>query len=247
MDKEAPLISFVAPSYDEAENLPALVEQVAKAAAVIGKPWEFIIVNDASSDNSLQVLAELKGRFPQLRIINMDHRSGQTAALEAGFRHVRGSFVGTLDADLQNDPAEFPRMLQMVQSGQCDMLTGWRKERNDKPIRLVCSRMANHFRNWMTGEKIHDSGCSLKVFTREVAESFKLFNGLHRFLPALARMNGFRVLEVPVNHRARTAGVAKYGVWNRLFKASRDIFALRWMQARVLIYKTTEVGDDHVG
>ena len=247
MDKEAPLISFVAPSYDEAENLPALVEQVAKAGAVIGKPWELVIVNDASADNSAEVLLDLRRKFPQLRIITMDRRSGQTAALEAGFRHARGAFIGTLDADLQNDPAEFPRMLEMVQSGQCDMLTGWRKQRNDKPIRLVSSRLANHFRNWMTGEKIHDSGCSLKVFRREVAESFKLFNGLHRFLPALARMNGFRVLEVPVNHRARTAGVAKYGVWNRLFKASRDIFALRWMQARVLIYRASEVGDDHVG
>lgn len=238
---EQPYISFLAPAYNEEPNLPALVEQVAAAAAVIGKSWEFVLVDDASDDGSPAVLAGLRRQCPQLRIIRMAKRSGQSAALEAGFRCARGQFFATMDADLQNDPAELPRMLEMVAGGQCDLLNGWRKDRKDNAVRRLSSGLARNFRQWMTGDKIMDAGCSLKVFRREVAQSFKLFNGLHRFLPTLAMMNGFKVMEVPVNHRPRTAGVAKYGVWNRMFKAYWDILALRWMQKRNLVYQAREV------
>lgn len=235
-------ISFVAPAYNEVENLETLRDEVKAAADEIGRSWEFVVVDDGSTDGSRELLAKMRGDTPQLRVILMDANSGQTAALEAGLRAARGAVIATMDADLQNDPSELPRMLEHVESGECDMLTGWRKNRRDTGLRRWISRNANRFRNWMTGESIHDAGCSLKVFRREVAESFKLFNGLHRFLPTLARMGGFTVKEIPVNHRPRVAGVAKYGVRNRI-KAIRDIMALRWMQSRAIRYTTTEMGE----
>ena len=234
-------LSFVAPAFNEAENLPALVREVAAAAQAVGRPWEFIVVDDHSDDETLNLLRGLMAALPQLRAVSLRRRSGQTAALEAGLRHATGQFIATMDADLQNDPQEIPRMLELVVSGRCDMVNGWRKDRRDPWLRRVSTKVANGVRNRLTRESIHDSACGLKVFRREVAESLKLFNGLHRFLPTLARMNGFVVVEIPVHHRPRVAGKAKYGVWNRLFKALRDTFAVRWMQRRNLRYEATEL------
>jgi glycosyltransferase involved in cell wall biosynthesis len=240
---EAVYLSFVAPAFNEAESLPRLVEEVAAAGGAVGRPWEFVLADDCSEDDSRKVLAELARRFPQLRVVALEARSGQTAALEAGLAHARGAFIATLDADLQNDPAEVPRMLELIADGRADFVNGWRQKRQDNWLRLVSTRVANGVRNWLTRESIHDSACGLKVFRREVAESLKLFNGLHRFLPTLARMNGFAVVEIPVHHRPRTAGQAKYGVWNRVFKALRDCFAIRWMQSRNLRWRA-EVWED---
>jgi glycosyltransferase involved in cell wall biosynthesis len=234
-------ISFVAPAHNERENLPALLEELSAAGRRIGRPWEVVLVDDGSDDGTAEALDDLMRRFPQLRVIALARRSGQTAALEAGLRGARGRLVGTLDADLQNDPAEFPRLIELLERAPCDMVTGWRKHRRDTGLRRLCSRAANWFRNRMTGERVHDAGCSLKVFRREVIDGFRLFDGLHRFLPALARMHGFRVREVAVHHRPRTAGRAKYGFWNRAFKATRDILALRWMQQRALRYRAREL------
>ena len=239
-------LSVIAPAYNEVDNLPALVAEVAAAAAVTAKPWEFVLVNDCSDDGSDEIFRQLMAQTPQLRVITMSRRSGQTAALEAGLRNARGRFIATLDSDLQNDPAEIPRMLKLLEDDECDMVNGWRKERNDPWLRRASTKIANGVRNRLTRESIHDSACGLKAYRREVVEKFKLFNGLHRFLPTLARMNGFRVTEIVVNHRPRTAGVAKYGMWNRVFKALRDTFAIRWMQKRNLLYDTTELERDHV-
>ena len=239
-------ISFVAPAFNESPNLVKLVEEVAKVAATIGKNWECVIADDCSTDDSLAVLGKLRKTYPQLVIIELDRRSGQTAAMEACFRAAAGKYIATMDGDLQNDPAEIPRMLEFITSGQCDMVNGWRKTRRDNILRLLSTKLGNAVRNWLTRENIQDGGCGLKVYRREVVESFKLFNGLHRFFPTLAKMNGFKVIETPVNHRHRVAGVAKYGVWNRLFKVLRDAMAIRWMQNRNLKYTAKRI-DGPVG
>ena len=154
----------------------------------------------------------------------------------------RVSILVCLTLICQNDPAELPRMLQLILDGHCDMVNGWRKERNDPWIRLASTKIANGVRNWLTNESIHDSACGLKVYKRQCIENVKLFTGMHRFLPTLVKMQGYTVEEIPVNHRARIAGVAKYGVWNRIFKAFRDCFAIRWMQSRNFVYEAQEVG-----
>jgi glycosyltransferase involved in cell wall biosynthesis len=235
-------LSVVAPAHNEAENLPRLLAEIAAALAPCAYRWEVLITDDASTDGTAAVLRDLRRQHPQLRVLSMRHRSGQTAAVDAGLRHARGTFIATLDADLQNDPADIPRLLELLQSQpqQCGFVNGWRANRHDPWIRLVSTRVANRVRNWLTHEQIHDSGCGLRVFRRECIARLKLFNGMHRFLPTLVKMEGYEVIEVPVNHRPRTAGKAKYGVLNRLFKALRDAFAVRWMQQRVLHYECQE-------
>jgi glycosyltransferase involved in cell wall biosynthesis len=233
-------LSVVAPAHNEADNLPRLLEEIAAALAKLERSWEVIITDDASTDGTAALLRDLRKKYPPLRVLSMRQRSGQTAALDAGLRHARGTFVATLDADLQNDPADIPRMLDLLQSQQCDFVNGWRANRRDPWIRLVSTRVANRVRNWLTHEQIHDSACGLKVFRRECIDRLKLFNGMHRFLPTLVKMEGYRVIEVPVNHRPRTAGKAKYGVLNRVFKALRDAFAVRWMQQRTIRYECQE-------
>jgi glycosyltransferase involved in cell wall biosynthesis len=233
-------LSVVAPAHNERDNLPRLLDEIAAALAKLEHRWEVIITDDASTDGTADALRDLRKKYPQLRVLSMRHRSGQTAALDAALRRAKGAFIATLDADLQNDPADIPRMLDLLQAQPCDFVNGWRANRRDPWIRLVSTRVANHVRNWLTHEQIHDSACGLKVLRRECIDRLKLFNGMHRFLPTLVKMEGYRVLEVPVNHRPRTAGKAKYGVLNRVFKALRDAFAVRWMQQRMLRYQCRE-------
>jgi dolichol-phosphate mannosyltransferase len=234
-------LSVVAPAHNEAENLPPLIEQTSAALATLGQEWEMVIVDDASTDGTLPILREMRKKCSRLRVLSLPRRSGQTAALEAGLRHARGAFIAMLDADLQNDPADIPRMLEALSTQPCDLVNGWRADRRDPWLRLVSTRVANGVRNWLTREQIHDSACGLKVFRRECIDRLKLFNGMHRFLPTLVKMEGYRVVELPVHHRPRVAGKAKYGVCNRVFKALRDCFAVRWMQQRVLRYECREV------
>jgi len=235
-------LSVVAPAHNEVDNLPRLVEEIAAALAQREYHWEVIITDDASTDGTAAVLRDLRNKHPQLRVLSMRQRSGQTAAVDAGLHHARGTFIATLDADLQNDPADIPRLLDILQAQPqpCGFVNGWRANRHDPWMRLVSTRIANKVRNWLTHEQIHDSGCGLRVFRRECIERLKLFNGMHRFLPTLVKMEGYQVIEVPVNHRPRTAGKAKYGVLNRVFKALRDAFAVRWMQQRMLHYECQE-------
>lgn len=233
-------LSVVAAAYNEAENLAQLIKEISEALSKLSRQFEIIIVNDGSIDNSPKVLHELMEHYPQLRVISFQRRSGQTAAWEAGLKSCQGNYIATLDADLQNDPADIPKMLEHIVSGKCDFVNGWRKNRNDPWIRLISTRIGNAFRNWITNESIHDSACGLKVFNRKCIESVKLFNGMHRFLPTLVRMEGFRIEELPVNHRPRIAGKAKYGVHNRLWRGLKDCFAVRWMQKRRLNYNMQE-------
>ncbi len=234
-------LSVVAPAYNEAENLPVLIEEIGRALAGSDRAWEIVIVDDHSDDGTGEVLRRLLEEVPQLRVLEMKRRSGQTAALDAALRAARGRFVATLDADLQNDPADIPRLVAMVESGECDMVNGWRVDRRDNLLRRITTRGGNWLRNVLTRESIHDSGCGLKVFRRQCVARTKLFNGMHRFFATLVRMEGYRVKEVPVHHRPRTMGSAKYGFWNRFFRVIRDAVAVRWMQKRTVLYEAEEL------
>jgi len=234
-------LSVVAPAYNEEANIGKLVEQVKAAMAGFDRSWELVIVDDGSTDSSVEVLRSLMAKNVFLRVVRMKKNSGQSAAVEAGIRHAYGSVIATTDSDLQNDPNEIPRMAALLKDGGCDFVNGWRRRRNDPWIRLVSTKIANGVRNWLTSETIHDSACGLKVFRRECLSEMKLFNGMHRFLPTLAKLQGYKVVEVEVNHRPRVAGKAKYGVWNRVFCGFRDIFGVRWMASRLVVYEAEEL------
>jgi len=227
-------LSVVAPAYNEAENLARLVDQIVAALLPLGRGYEIVIVDDASTDQSPATLVDLIRRHQCLRVIRMKKRSGQSSAMAAGLRHARGQYIATLDADLQNDPADIPAMLAQITSGTCDMVNGWRAQRHDTWLRRASSRVANGVRNAITREQVQDSACGLKVLRRECLADLVYFNGMHRFLPTLVRMQGYRVIEMPVHHHPRIAGKAKYGLFNRMIKPFLDTLAVRWMQNRLI-------------
>jgi dolichol-phosphate mannosyltransferase len=236
-----PAVSLVVPVYDEVENLEELVAQI-RAALGAGPPsWEVILVDDGSRDGSWELIAAEGGRDPRVRGLRFAANRGQTAAFAAGFRAARGELVVTLDADLQNDPADIPRMLELQRQRDADVVLGIRSKRNDNFVRRWSSKLANGYRRWRTADDTIDTGCSLKVFRTRFVRDMPLFTGMHRFLPTLARMQGAtRIEQTPVNHRPRTRGVSKYGVWNRLWVGLADVSAVRWMQKRHLGYEVAE-------
>jgi len=228
---EPPEVSLVIPVYNEAENLPVLADEIRAALEPTGRPYEVIYVDDGSTDESPAVLRELAGRDPRVRIVRQQRNSGQSAALDAGFRHARGGIVVTLDADLQNDPADIPRLLSRLDEG-FDVVSGVRAKRRDSWVRRMSSRIANGVRNRVTHESVTDVGCTLRACRTPVLRRIPVWNGMHRFLPTLLRMEGARVTEVPVNHRPRLHGQPKYNIRNRLWRALADLYGVRWMQSR---------------
>ena len=235
-----PDLSVVFPVFNEEENVPILLDEIARALEGKGWTYEMVAVDDGSADRSLAVLRDLKTRYSMLRVITFEKNSGQTAALDAGWRAARGRFVVSLDADLQNDPADIPKMMKELERSGSDMVIGVRVNRKDTWSRRMQSKIGNSVRNWITGDRITDTGCSLKLARREAIEPVRLFTGMHRFLPTLVRYAGFKVDEMPVNHRARKFGVSKYGAMNRAFKGLADCLAVRWMNSRNLRYKIRE-------
>jgi dolichol-phosphate mannosyltransferase len=233
-------LSVVVPVYDEAESLETLFAEVRAAVAGITPSYEMVFVDDGSRDASPAVLERLAREDPRVVVLRLDRNHGLSSALHAGFHRATGRLVATLDADLQNDPADLPRLVAAVEAG-ADMACGWRQDRQDPWVKRASSRIANGWRNRRTGSSIHDVTCPLKVFRREVRQVFYPFNGLHRFLPTLAEMSGHRVVEIPVRHRPRLHGRSKYGVWNRLWRGLRDLRAVRWMQARRMTYRAEHV------
>ena len=232
-----PDLSVVFPVFNEEENLPILLDEI--AAALQGTPWsyEVIAVDDGSSDGSLQALQNLQSQYASLRIITFEKNSGQTAALDAGWRAAHGKFVVSLDADLQNDPADIPSMMRRLEETGNDMVIGVRVNRHDTWSRRMQSKIGNGVRNWITGDRITDTGCSLKLVRREAVQGLQLYTGMHRFLPTLVRLQGYKVIEMPVNHRARKFGLSKYGAMNRAFRGLADCLAVRWMSKRILRYR----------
>jgi dolichol-phosphate mannosyltransferase len=236
---DAPYLSVVIPVYDEEASLALLHAELDAALRGVAGGVEILYVDDGSRDASLARLRELAARDPRVRVVALEGNHGQSAAFEAGFRRARGEVVATLDADGQNDPADLPRLLARL--GDADVVNGVRTGRRDSLVRRLSSRVANGFRNRMTDESVRDVGCSLRVMRREFLERVKLWRGMHRFLPTLLRLEGARIVEVPVSHRPRRHGTSKYGIRNRLFAGFVDVFAVRWMQRRALRYRAREL------
>lgn len=238
-DATQPWISVVVPIKDERDNLTALTDQIIKALQGRDEsktaPFEIIYVDDGSTDGSSEILDRLAAEHAVVTVLHLDRNHGQSAAFDAGFKRSKGALVATMDGDLQNDPEDIGTLLRYAT--EYDLICGWRTERHDTVMRKISSRVANAVRSAVTGDRVHDTGCSLKVFRRSVIERLQLFSGMHRFFPALALMHGFTVTEVPVRHHPRRHGVSKYGVGNRVFKGLYDLMAVRWMQTRVLKYR----------
>ncbi|MFO1273481.1 MAG: glycosyltransferase family 2 protein [Rubrivivax sp.] len=229
-------VSVIVPVKDEADNILPLVEEV--HAALDGRAdFELIYVDDGSTDATPQRLAEACARFPRLRVIRHRRSCGQSTALSTGVRAARHPWIATLDGDGQNDPADIPAMLQALSPGQrapgLELVAGWRTQRNDSGLRKLSSRIANGVRGGLLGDRTPDTGCGLKVFSRELFLALPFFDHLHRFLPALALREGAAVVSVPVRHRPRTQGRSKYGVHNRLWVGIVDLFGVMWLQRRM--------------
>jgi dolichol-phosphate mannosyltransferase len=232
-------LSLVVPVFNERDNLPVLHREITDVLKSKGDAYEILFVDDGSTDGSASVLRGLRAADPHVRVVTFARNAGQSAAMDAGFKSARGEVVVTLDADLQNDPTDIPRLLEAL-SGW-DAVVGVRQKRRDNLVRRVSSRVANYVRNRLSDETITDTGCSLKAFRRAALERLVLYDGMHRFLPTLLKMEGFRVREVPVGHRPRRHGESKYGIGNRLLPSFMDLLAVRWMKRRKLRY---EVKDD---
>ena len=236
-------LSLVIPAYNEQANIAPLLQRVEDALRNTRKHFEVIIVDDGSSDDTPRILAEAMHIRPWLRVLRLDHNCGQSAAFDAGFKAARGQVIATIDADLQNDPEEIPRLLPMLNG--YDMITGWRKERSDTWFRRRQTRIANAIRNWISGEDIQDSASSLKLYKRHCLDGLHLYSGMHRFFPTLVKMRGFTVLETPVKHSPRHAGTAKYGLRNRAWRAFIDLLAVQWMKKRYLKYGVNEIAKEN--
>src|SRR5215217_104676 len=247
MPVDSPYLSLVIPCYNEQENVPTLLQRVGDSLAKIGRPFEVILIDDGSTDDTPKLLAEGMAKLPWLRVIRMARNGGQSAAFEVGFDAARGEIIATIDADLQNDPEEIPRLLPMLDEQKVDMITGWRKERQDTSFRRWQSRQANRIRNWISKEMVNDSASSLKLYRAQAIKGLRLFNGAHRFFPTLVKMRGYKVYETPVKHSQRFAGTAKYGFRNRAFVGLVDNFGVRWMKSRYLRYQATEVPRENNG
>jgi len=230
--------SVVVPVYDERDNLEILLKSLTEVMDSLGKEYEVVCVNDGSRDGSDEVLRALKKKYTQLRVMEFESNCGLTGALDAGFSMAKGDIVITLDADMQNDPRDIPELLKQI--GDYDVVCGVRSGRHDPWLRIVSSRIANYIRNKITEESITDVGCTLRAYRRKFLSRLKLFDGMHRFLPTLLKMEGAKIVEVEVNHHPRLYGKTKYGVWNRVFKSFVDLLAVVWMKKRKLNYRVKE-------
>jgi glycosyltransferase involved in cell wall biosynthesis len=226
--EKPPEISLFLPVLDEEENLPLMHQKIAAALDALGKSAEVIYVDDGSTDKSLQVLKEIAAGDERVRVISLRRNYGQTAAMSAGIDAARGEILIPMDADLQNDPADIARLLEKLDEGY-DVVSGWRKNRQDKMItRKIPSQIANKIISWIGGVPLHDYGCSLKAYRREVLQDVKLYGEMHRFIPIYASWAGARVTEIPVEHHARTMGKSKYGL-SRTVKVVFDLVTIKFM------------------
>ncbi len=239
----SPAISIVVPAYREEDNVPLLAGELRRELDGRGiDDYEVIFVDDGSTDATAERVRAEAARDARFRLLRLARNGGESAATEAGLRRARGEIVVTMDCDLQNAPADIAALLDPVRKGDADCACGYRSDRTagDSPWRLVQSRVANAVRNFGTGDSVIDAGCTFRAFRRDCVTRIKVFRGMHRFLPTLMRLEGFRVVEVPVQNRARLHGVSKYGMWNRAFAALYDLLAVRWMRARVVRWEIAE-------
>jgi len=226
---QRPHISVVIPVFDEAENVADLHRELTASLEAHGRPYEVIFVDDGSRDATLKHLVDIEAADPRVRVLRLRRNFGQTAAFSAGFDHARGEVVVTSDGDLQNDPADIPRLVARLDEG-FDMVCGWRRERQDVASKKVPSWFANRLISWATGVRLHDYGCSLKAMRVEVVRGMRLYGEMHRFIPAIASWMGVSVAEIPVNHRPRTRGHSKYGL-GRTLRVLLDLFTVKFLLA----------------
>lgn len=225
---KVPFLSIVVPIYNEEESIHELHKQLTTHLRAMSVPYEIIAVDDGSTDRSFELLKALAHADPHFRVIRFRRNFGQTAAFSAGFDHARGTIIITIDADLQNDPADIPLLVQKMEEGY-DVVSGWRERRQDAFInRRLPSMIANRIISTMTGVHLHDYGCSLKAYRSDVIKSIQLYGELHRFIPAIASWMGVAVAEIPVNHRARQFGTSKYGI-NRTVRVVLDLVTVRFL------------------
>ncbi|MBU4254804.1 MAG: glycosyltransferase family 2 protein [Acidobacteria bacterium] len=220
-------LSLIIPIYNEAENLPDLYREITDSCTALGRTYEIILIDDGSSDDSFAVLKKIQAGDSHVRVIQLRRNFGQTPAMAAGFDHARGDIIITLDADLQNDPKDFGVLIDKLEEGY-DIVSGWRKKRHDGFSRRIPSRIANWLISTFTRVRLHDYGCTLKAFRRDVIKNIQLYGELHRFIPAIASHMGTRIAEVEVNHRARTRGKSKYNIW-RFPKVILDLLTVKFL------------------
>jgi glycosyltransferase involved in cell wall biosynthesis len=224
-----PEVSVVIPMRNEAPNVDELHRELTSALKQFGRPYEIIAIDDGSEDETFAALARLHATDPRLKVIRFRRNFGQTAGFSAGFAHARGRFIVTADGDLQNDPADIPAMIELAETTGADIVAGWRRRRRDAFLnRRLPSMIANWLISSATGVKLHDYGCSLKVFRAEVVKPMKLYGEMHRFLPAIASEFGVRIVEQPVNHRPRTRGRSNYGI-SRTIRVILDLLTVKFL------------------
>jgi glycosyltransferase involved in cell wall biosynthesis len=231
-EQAIPDVSIIIPVKDEADSVPQLAAEIGAAFNGRDWTWECLWIDDGSTDGTLDRLRALHGSDARHQFLAHDRNYGQAAALATGFANARGRVFATLDGDLQNDPSDLPRLIEMVEAGAADMVNGVRAQRHDSALRRLSSRIANAFRNRVSGATATDVGCSVRAFRRECVLGLPLFRGMHRFLPTLVAMRGRRITEVPVSHRPRVHGETSYGVHNRLWVGILDTFGVRWLSSR---------------
>jgi glycosyltransferase involved in cell wall biosynthesis len=229
-----PTLSVVVPLFNEEDNIVLLQDEIAKA--VSGIDYELILVDDGCTDRTIERIK----RNEVTRILRLDRNSGQSAAMYAGIHAAKGEVIALLDGDLQNDPVEIPAMMKRVLEDEADLVCGYRAKRKDTWSKRMTSRIANSVRSRFIGDGVRDTGCTLKTMRRECRDLLVPFYGMHRFIPALIKGGGYRLVEMPVNHRARHSGKSKYGFGNRAIKATMDMFGVAWLLSRQLKYKVQE-------
>ena len=227
-------VSVVVPLYNEEENVSILQREL--TGALTGLDYEIILVDDGSRDETVSRIVP----DPRIRVLRFEKNSGQSAAIFAGLQAVRGEIAVLIDGDLQNDPADIPRLLAEIPRG-ADLVCGYRAQRKDTMVKRITSRVANFVRSRFTRDGVRDTGCTLKAMRRECIGALVPFKGMHRFIPALVKDAGYRLVEIPVNHRPRRFGQSKYGLGNRAFRATIDMFGVRWLLSRRLKYKVREL------
>jgi glycosyltransferase involved in cell wall biosynthesis len=228
LSEQPRLVSIIVPLFNERENVTELTDSVKKVMDASGMAYELIMVDDGSTDGTLEVLCDLQEKHPRLKIIQFRRNFGQTAAMAAGFDHAGGDVIVPLDGDLQNDPADIPRLIARLDEG-FDVVSGWRKDRRDKLLtRKIPSAIANFLIGVITGVKLHDYGCTLKAYRKDVLDNLNLYGEMHRFIPAIAKWTGARVTEMVVNHRPRTRGQTNYGL-SRTIKVILDLITVKFL------------------
>jgi dolichol-phosphate mannosyltransferase len=233
MSPESPAVSVVVPLFNEEENVPILQGEL--TAALTGTDYEIIFVDDGSVDGTAVRVA----LDPRVRVLRFERNAGQSAAMYQGLQNARGAVAVLIDGDLQNDPADIPKLLAEIERG-ADLVCGYRAERKDTVVKRITSRVANFVRSRFTRDGVRDTGCTLKAMRRECVGALVPFKGMHRFIPALVKGAGYRLVEVPVNHRPRQFGESKYGLGNRALRATIDMFGVRWLLSRRLNYKVRD-------